>query len=180
MQDLTPDGRSTGMREIISLIVLWGVVPAIFVALLVFGVIIVKRTAYDERRTSARAGFWAGLVLFTGYVISQSPTLKRPASIFRYLPELDLLPAAIGFIAGFLFLWGVRFLLLTRMVGLVSLVLSALSVSGLYSYIFIDALREKILFFALGFTFGALLHIVFFPSSIKIDKETELGPEGRG
>ena len=168
------------MREIISLIVLWGVVPAIFVALFIFGVIIVRRTSYDERRTSARAGFWAGLVLFIGYVVSQSHTFKVPASIFRYLPELDLLPAAIGFLIGFLFLWGVRFLLLTRMVGLVSLILSAVSSSGLYSYVFIDTLRDEILFSALGFTFGALLHIVFFPSSTKIDREMELGSESRG
>jgi hypothetical protein len=66
------------------------------------------------------------------------------------------------------------------MVGLISLVLSALSTSSLYSYIFIDTLRDKILFVALGFAFGALLHIVFFPSSIKIDREMELGSEGRG
>ena len=169
--------RSIGLREIISLIVLWGVVPAIFVALLIFGMIIVRRTSYDERRTSAKAGFWAGFVLFIGYVISQSHTLKMPASIFHYLPELDLLPTAIGLMIGFLFLWGVRFLLLTRMVGLVSLILSALSASGLYSYIFIDTLRSKILFLALGFAFGALLHIVLFPSSTKIDRETE--KEGR-
>jgi hypothetical protein len=168
------------MREIISLIVLWGVVPSIFVALLIFGMIIVRRTSYDERKTSARAGFWAGLVLFIGYVISQSHTLKMPASIFRYLPELDLLPAAIGFMIGFLFLWGVRFLLLTRMVGLVSLILSAVSTSGFYSYVFMDTLRDKVVFAALGFAFGALLHIVFFPSSVKIDREIELGSEGRG
>jgi uncharacterized metal-binding protein len=159
------------MREIISLIVLWGIVPAILLALLIFGTIIVRRTSYDERRTSARAGFWAGLVLFIGYVISQSHTLKMPTSIFRYLPALDLVPAAIGFIIGFLFLWGVRYLLLTRMVGLVSLILSSVSTSSLYSYIFIDTLRNKILFLALGFAFGALLHMVFFPSSIKIERE---------
>jgi hypothetical protein len=161
------------MREIISLIVLWGVVPIILLALLIFSVVIVKRTSNDERRTSARAGFWAGLVLFVGYVISQSYTLKMPASIFRYLPALDLVPAGIGFIIGFSFLWGVRFLLPTRMVGLVSLILSAVSVSGLYSYIFIEALRNRILFLSLGFAFGALLHIVFLPSSIKIEKEEE-------
>jgi uncharacterized metal-binding protein len=167
------------MRELISLIVLWGVVPGIFLALLIFGIVILRRASYDERRTSARAGFWAGLVLFIGYVISQSHTLKIPVSIFRYLPGLDLVPAAMGFVIGFLFLWGVRFLLLTRMIGIVCLILSALSTSGLYSYIFIDALRNKILFLALGFTFGALLHIVFFPSSVKIDREIESGSEMR-
>lgn len=166
-------GRFLKMREIISLIVLWGVTPAIFIALLVLAVMIMKRTAYDERRTSARAGFWAGLVLFVGYAISQSQTLKMPTSFFRYLPEFDLLPAAIGFTIGFLFLWGVKFLLLTRMVGLVSLVLSATGVSSLYSYIFVDTLRDKILFLALGFAFGALLHIVFFPGSIQIDRKME-------
>ena len=163
------------MREMISLIVLWGVIPAILLALLIFSMIIVRRTSYDERRTSSRAGFWAGLVLFVGFVISQSHTLKMPASIFRYLPALDLIPAGIGFMIGFLFLWGVRFLLTTRMVGLVSLILSAVSASGLYSYIFIDTLRNKILFLSLGFAFGALLHIVFFPSSIKIERDENRG-----
>lgn len=163
------------MREMISLIVLWGVVPAILLALLIFSVTIVRRTSYDERRTSARAGFWAGLVLFVAFVTSQSHTLKMPASIFRYLPALDLIPAVIGFIIGFLFLWGVRFLLTTRMVGLVSLILSAVSASGLYSYIFIDTLRNSIFFLSLGFAFGALLHIVFFPSSAKIEKDENRG-----
>jgi hypothetical protein len=85
----------------------------------------------------------------------------------------------MGFGIGFLFLWGVRFLLLTRMIGIVCLILSALSTSGLYSYVFIDALRNNILFLALGFAFGALLHIVFFPSSVKIDRDIE-SPKGSG
>ncbi len=158
------------MREIISFIVIWGIVPAILLALLIFGMMIVKRTSDHERRTSARAGFWAGLVLFIGYVISQSRTLKIPDSFFLYLPRFDLVPAGIGFVIGFLFLWGVRFLLLTRMVGVVSLILSAVSLSGLYSYVFIDHLRNVILFMSLGFAFGALLHIVFFPGSLKAER----------
>ncbi len=157
----------------ISLIILWGIVPAIILALLIFSIVIVKRTSQDERRVSAKSGFWAGVVLFIVFVISQSQPLKMPSSLFRYLPGLDLVPAGIGFMIGFLFLWGVRFLLPTRMVGLVSLILSAASTSGLYSYIFIDGLRDKILFLVLGFAFGALLHIVFFPRSIKIEREKE-------
>ncbi len=38
------------MRETISLIVLWGVAPAIFVALLIFGMIIVRHTSYMPGR----------------------------------------------------------------------------------------------------------------------------------
>ncbi len=155
------------MREIISILVLWVIVPGIMLTMLLFAMIIVARTSQDERRASARAGFGAGLVLFVVYEVSQWQTLREPTFTFSYLPQLDLASAGTGFIIGFLFLWGVRLLAPTRVVGLINLILSAASTSAIYNYIFVESLRSTILFLALGIAFGALLHIVLFPSSIR-------------
>jgi hypothetical protein len=155
------------MQEAISILVLWGIVPGIMLGVLFFNIIIVARTPQDERKISARAGFWAGLVLFVVYVISQLDTLREPAFTFGLLPRFSILAALDGFVIGFMFLWGVRFLVPTRMVGLISLILSATSTSALYSYVFIESLRGTVLFLSLGVAFGALLHIVFFPASIR-------------
>ena len=158
-----------GVREITSLVVNWGIVLGIILSALSFSIIVVRRTFQDERGTSARAGFWAGILLMIVFVISHWHTVKSPAFSLKSLPSLNLEPAGIGLIIGFLFLWMVRFLLPTRMVGLISLVLSAASTSGLYAYVFIETLRDTILFLALGIAFGALLHIALFPNSIRVE-----------
>ena len=166
-------GRTMGVREITSVVVNWGIVPAIILSALFFSIIIVRRTLQDERGTSARAGFWAGILLTIVFVISQWHTVKSPAFSLKFLPSLNLESAGIGVIIGFLFLWIVRFLLPTRMVGFISLILSAASTSGLYAYVFIESLRGTILFLALGIAFGALLHIVLFPNSIRVERPSD-------
>ncbi len=165
--------RTMGVREITSVVVNWGIVPAIILSALFFNIIIVRRTLQDERGTSARAGFWAGILLMIVFVISQWHTVKSPAFSLNSLPSLNLELAGIGLIIGFLFLWIVRFILPTRMVGLISLILSAASTSGLYAYVFIESFRGTILFLALGIAFGALLHIVLFPSSIRVERPSD-------
>jgi len=166
-------GGGMGVREITTVVVSWAVVPAIILAAFFFSIIIVRRTLQDERGTSARAGFWAGILLMIVFVISQWYRVKSPTFSLKSLPSLNIESAGIGFIVGFFFLWIVRFLLPTRMVGLISLILSAASTSGLYAYIFIESLRGTILFLALGIAFGALLHIALFPSSIRIERPSD-------
>jgi hypothetical protein len=156
-----------GVRQIISAVVNWGIVPGVLLAVLFFSIIIVRCTSQDDRGTSAKAGFWAGILLMIGFVISRWHTVKSPAFTLKPMPSLNLESAGLGLIMGFLFLWIVRFLLPTRMVGLTSLILSAASTSGLYAYVFVESLRGTILFLALGIAFGALLHIVLLPSSIR-------------
>jgi hypothetical protein len=169
-----------GVREITSVVVTWGIVPGIFLSALSFSIIIIRRTSQDERGKSARAGFWAGVLLMIVFVISQWRTVQRPAFSLRFLPGLNLESAGIGLIIGFLFLWIVRFLLPTRMVGLISLILSAASTSGLYAYVFIESLRSTILFLALGIAFGALLHIVLFPNSIRVERPSDSQKKSHG
>lgn len=169
-----------GVQEIISAVVNWGIVPGILLAVLFFSIIIIRRTSQDERRTSARAGFWAGILLMIVFVISRWHMVKSPTFSLNSLPSLNLESAGIGLIIGFLFLWIVRFLLLTRMVGLISLILSAASTTGLYAYVFVESLRSTILFLALGIAFGALLHIVLFPNSIRAESPSESQEKSHG
>jgi hypothetical protein len=162
-----------GVREITSVVVNWGIVPGILLAALFFSILIVRRTSQDERGTSAKAGFWAGILLMIVFVISRWHTVGSPTISSRSLPSLNLESTGLGLMIGFLFLWIVRFLLPTRMVGLISLILSAASTSGLYTYVFVESLRGTILFLALGIAFGALLHIVLLPNSIRAESPTD-------
>jgi len=166
-------GRGIGMQEITTIVVNWTVVPAILLSAFFFSTIIVRRTPQGERRTSARAGFWAGILLMIVFVIRQWYRVKSPTFSLNFLPSLNIESIGIGCMIGFLFLWIVRFLLPTRMVGLISLILSAASTSGLYAYIFIESLRGTILFLALGMAFGALLHIALFPNSIRVERPSD-------
>jgi hypothetical protein len=162
-----------GVQEIISTVVNWGIVPGILLAIFFFSVIIIRRTSQDERGTSARAGFWAGILLTIVFIISRWRLVRSPRFSLNSLPRLNFESAGIGFIIGFLFLWIVRLFLPTRMVGLISLILSAASTTGLYAYVFVESLRSTILFLALGIAFGALLHIVLFPSSIRAERPSD-------
>ena len=114
--------------------------PGILLAVLFFSIIIVRCTSQDERGTSVRAGFWAGILLMIVFVISRRHSVKSPNFTLNSLSSLNLEPAGIGLKIGFMFLWVARFLLPTQMVGLISLILSAASTTGLYAYVFVESL----------------------------------------
>jgi len=155
------------MQQTISLLVLWVTVPGVMLGLLFYAIGIVSGASQSEGKTSAKAGFWAGLVLFVVYVVSQLHAAREPNFRFGSLPQFDLSSMGTGLVGGFLLLWGVRFLAPTRLVGLVTLILAAASSSALFSYVFIESLRSTMVFLTLGTALGALLHVVFFPDSVR-------------
>ncbi len=155
------------MPQALSIILLWIIVPGIMISVLCFSILIVNRTSKPEFKTSARAGLWAGLILFVVFVISQLNALRNPTFNLSNFPTFSLSYMFIGFIIGFPFLWGLKYLVPTRLVGLISLTLAASSSSALFSYIFFESIRSKMVFLALGTALGALLHIVFSPDSIR-------------
>lgn len=157
----------SGIAKVVSIIVHWVIVPGILLAIFLLAIIIVSRTKEDSAKASANAGFWAGLVLFVIYVASQLDTIREPSFNFSSIPQLEIAPIGVGFVTGFVFLWGVKLVAPSPMVGLLSLLLSGASSSALYSYIFIESLRGAMLFLTLGTALGALLHVVFFPDSIR-------------
>lgn len=155
------------MTSMISTAIQWGILPSIMFALFVFAWIIASTARSAELKVSSWAGFWAGLVTFVTYVVSQLRRIDEPNFDYSKLPGFLILPLASGLGVGFVFLWTVRQLVPTRLVGLLTLMLAASSTSALFTYIFIDTLRVSVLYCTLGTALGILLHIVLFPSSVE-------------
>jgi hypothetical protein len=107
------------------------------------------------------------LLLFVIYVIGQLNQIRKPILNYSTLPGFLWVPISIGVATGFSFLWLIKIVLPTRIVGLITLLLCSVSSSALFTYIFIDSLRVWVLYLSLGVSFGVLLHIVIFPGSVK-------------
>lgn len=155
------------MQDFISFAVQWICVPGVLMALFAFGLVIIARAATPERKASARAGLWGGMVMLVAYIIATVNSLESTFFAAEPLPSFEFVPASIGALIGFAFLLAARYLLSTRLVGVVVLCLSAASAIALYSYILLVSMRADILFLALGFAFGGLFHVVIFPNSIR-------------
>lgn len=155
------------MQELISIVVYWIIVPVIILSLFIFASTIAARAPKPESKTSAKAGLWAGLILFIVYVISQIDSLKEPNFTVIGMAGIKFWPVVYGTIFGFLLLLGVRLLLSTRQVGFIVLILAAASTCSLYSYIFIADIRNTVLALTLGAGLGALFHVVILPTSVK-------------
>ena len=140
----------------ISFVFLWVVVPCIMLGWLLYAL-------SKSRTTSSRAGFWAGLVVFVVFVISQLNLVRAPDLSLNQLPQLELLPLAGGALIGFIVLLMVRLVKADALLGIVTLLISAASSIALFSYIFMAGARNGMVYLALGTVFGALLFVVFFP-----------------
>lgn len=144
-------------------IVHWAVLPGIMGYIFLYNVNIIAQQTDQHLRTSAIAGFWAGLVLLLVFVFYNLGSISPPTLPMGPIPVPSILSvggcAVVGF-AGFL---AVRWLIPTRFVGLLSCVLTATSTIALYSYLFIAAYKVFIIVAVLGVTLGALLNIVLFP-----------------
>jgi len=155
------------VAHVISNTVQWIIVPSIILALFIFALIVARSVTDSEQKASAWAGFWAGLVVFVIYVVSQLNSLHKLDFKFSTLPGLLLAPLLLGFVVGFIFIWLVKAVIPTRVVGFITLLLTASSTSALFTYIFINSLRASVLYGALGTALGILLHIILFPASVR-------------
>jgi hypothetical protein len=155
------------MATIISFIVQWVILPIIMLAFLIFSFIIAKALKDAENKVSAQAGLWAGFLLCIVYVTIKLSVLSYPEFAFDIMPGLMVVPMLIGCGGGFLFLLMFRAIINTRLSGLLTLILSLGSLSGLFTYLFVLDLRPQVLYSVLGFTLGFLFHIVIFPSSVR-------------
>jgi hypothetical protein len=154
------------MAPVIATTVQWVILPLIMCAIFAFAWIIASSARTAELRVSSWAGFWAGLLSFVIYVVSQLSQIREPNLHYVPLPGMQLLPLGWGLTTGFVFLWIVRHAVPTRLVGLITLMLAGSSTSAIFTYIFIDSLRVSVLYWTLGTALGILLHIVLFPASI--------------
>jgi hypothetical protein len=154
------------MTLAISTIVQWMVLPLIMFSIFALAWILARSAKTAELRVSSWAGFWAGLLSFVIYVVSQLSQIRDPALHFSELPGLQPLPLGLGLIGGFVFFWIVQRSVPTRLVGLMTLVLGASSTSALFTYLFIDSLRVSVLYLTLGTALGILVHVILFPASL--------------
>jgi hypothetical protein len=106
------------MAPFVSTTVQWVILPLIMFAIFTFAWIIASSARTGELRVSSWAGFWAGLLTFVVYVVSQLGQIREPDLHFTALPGLRLLPLGWGLTTGFVFLWFFRHAVPTRLVGL--------------------------------------------------------------
>ncbi len=153
---------------IIGFVIQWIVVPCTMIGLLLFARVITRSGIRNpDTRVSARAGFWAGIVLFVIYAIANLGRITNPSFAPIPMSSFLIVLTPIGMGAGFVFLWLVRTALPTRYLGLFTLTLTAVSTSALFTYVFMDGLRTAVLYLTLGAALGILLYIVVFPASLR-------------
>ena len=118
------------MAAFIATTVQWVILPMIMCAIFAFAWIIACSARTAELRVSSWAGFWAGLLTFVVYVVSQLSQIQEPKLAFAALPGVQFLELGWGLTTGFVFLWVVRHAVPTRLVGLLTLMLASSSTSG--------------------------------------------------
>ncbi len=152
------------------MVAVYWIVIVIMLGILGIAFLIVRRCPRSDQKVSAKSGFWAGLVAFVIYVpISGLQDLSKPTLKLHSIPETvsSLGTAGIGVFIGFMFLWLVKILAPTRLVGLIVLILSFAGPSALYTYIFLENLTNTVLFGSLGVALGTLLHTMIFPKPFR-------------
>ncbi|MDP2278075.1 MAG: hypothetical protein Q8K51_07620, partial [Nitrospirota bacterium] len=91
---------AVGIKEIFTFVAYWIVVPVILGGIFMLGRSIMKNVTDGENRTSARAGFWAGLVLFVIYFVYEIQLFKTPEFIKITTLQINILGVIIGAILG--------------------------------------------------------------------------------
>ena len=148
-------------------IIIWAIVPGVMIAMFLLGGLMTAGLKDADNKLSARAGFWAGLIVFVVYVINKLSTLPASALNFDWRPDFDFLYVLMGAAVGFVFLMIVSVLRSTKGVGIVTLILSAASSLALFNYFFDADMRNTVMFFSLGALFGVLMFVVIFPQRLR-------------
>lgn len=163
--------------EILTITLQWVAIPLILVGLVVMGRSLVTRTRNEERQTAARAGWWAGLILFFLYFVHQLPAFRAPGPGVEGGIMISVWGVVIGVGLGFVLLWGLSFLSAARVVGFLVLLLTFAGLASLHSYLFLEIRGEGFIGGTLGMALGGLVHTMVFPDSLfKTEKKEEKEP----
>lgn len=152
--------------EVLTLAVVWILVPLIMVGLVVMARSLLHRSKHEERRTAARAGWWAGMVLFFVYFLAGLPSFRTPVPGEPITLGIGIWPLVIGVALGFAALWATGRFAPNRVIGFVVLLLTFAGLAVFHTYVFIDATTEPFLSVLLGAALGALLHMMVFPDAM--------------
>ncbi len=153
------------LPSIISMAVHWIILPIILIGLFLYGVVIWHQVSDTDLKAAAGAGFWAGLVLFVIFVVSQLTEIRNPQFDLKGAIIFNPFLIGLGVVSGFGMMFGIRYSVPTRAVGAVVLLLTASSLTALYGYVFIESIRGLVLLLALGVALGTLLYRTFVRES---------------
>lgn len=176
---MTADRTLALSMEALTIVVAWILVPLIMVGLVVVARTVVTRATDPDRLTAARAGWWAGLLLFLLYFIHTLPDFRPPDPMGTSGLGVHGWGTLLGAAAGFAFLWGLSFLSAARVGGLVVLLLTVAGLASLHTYVFLESRGEWLVGGVLGGALGALLHLVVFPGSLTGSDEAEAEPDDK-
>jgi len=152
--------------EVVTLTLQWVLIPLILAGLVLVGRSLVTRTRNEERRTAARAGWWAGLILFFLYFVHQLPAFRPPGPGVESAIQVSVWGVVLGVGLGFLLLWGLSFLSAARVIGFLVLLLTFAGLASLHSYLFLEDRGQAFIGGTLGMALGGLLHTMVFPGSL--------------
>ncbi|GAA1633533.1 hypothetical protein ACFQY4_16900 [Catellatospora bangladeshensis] len=155
------------MLEVVYGIVILGIIPCILFALFVIALLLPGGAKNHESKVSGWAGFWAGLVVFALYVVTVAGRIQLPQFQVGGFPSFHLGGFALGLITGYALphiMWIVR---PTRLLGILTLIISATTLIALFNYLFYTGVRGFVIYFTLSVLLGGLLHLVFHPGVIR-------------
>jgi hypothetical protein len=155
------------MIKIIYAVIIYGLIPAILIMYFVISARLPSMVEDSEVRLSARAGFWAGVVIFAAYCVIVIPGIDELNFDVDSLPSFNLWGALLGLATGFVFLRVLEIFLPSRGIGILTLIMAAASAIALFSYLFQADARDFTMYLTLGALFGGLLNVVLFPSLAK-------------
>ena len=156
---------ASALQKIFELVI-WVFVPLILLLILQRMFVLGSTHAADEKSgAAARAGFWAGLLLFAMFLIYQVNIFIQVGFPVRSIYQgFDIWLALSGALIAFVASTGGKRLISPRLMGVAVLLGTFLSSSALIHYLFIRTYNEALLSLILGVTFGVFAHFTASPS----------------
>lgn len=157
------------MLKFALVLVAYGVMPGIMIAMLLAGLVIAIR-AHSEQRISAFAGVAGGLIVFGIYFLKTfQGTDVKPKAGLANLVDASWLPALAGLVVGFAVLLGVQATGRLRggLYGLLTLFLTGTSCIALFGYFYDSPMRAVTVLFALGAMLGMIFYIILYSRNIR-------------
>lgn len=145
----------------------WLVVPIVLFSLLFWAMRIVSRTKTPILKTSARAGFWGGLIICVIFTVSRLGDIQGISFSFSAVPGVDVFNLTLGIVIGFFVILLFGMLIPTRMVGIITMLLVGASSTALVAFVLLSASRFSVLYLALGTALGVLLHAMTMPATFR-------------
>jgi hypothetical protein len=150
-------------RELLTFTVRWVVPLLIFAYIFVFALRVIRATRGHANRLSARAGLLVGLASWVYVVYRFPPTTFTPETTASLTVGGAIFDIAVSLALGYSFIYIIERLAVTRVVGVIVLVMTATSCIAGYSYFFMSDFRDALFNGALFLGIGAGLHIVLRP-----------------